>query len=78
MPKKSKSTGTISDTLRAIIQESGLTAYSLGKMTGVNAAVIARFLNGERDLRLGTVDKLCDALSCELSRKPKGKNEGDS
>ena len=57
---------TISEQLRAIIAASGMTAYALGKAAGVDVAVVSRFINGERDLRLATVDRLCSALGCRL------------
>ena len=61
----------VSEQLTAAIREYG-TAYAAGKASRVSATVIQRFLNGERDLQLKTVDKLCAALGLELRpvRKP--------
>jgi DNA-binding Xre family transcriptional regulator len=69
MAKKKTTSSTISESLRGIIRASGMTAYALGKKAAVDPAVIARFVSGERDLRLETVDKLCAALDCELNQK---------
>lgn len=57
---------SLGDIIRAEIQRQGRTAYQLREETGVEASVISRFLNGERDLRLATANKLCEALKLEL------------
>ncbi len=53
---------TISQTLRQAIESSGRTAHEIGQASGVNHAVILRFLSGERSLRLDTADKLAAVL----------------
>jgi len=66
----------LEDELRKAITRSKLTAYALGKKSGVAPEVIARFMSGERDLRLKTASKLADALKLELKRKtPRRKRE---
>jgi transcriptional regulator with XRE-family HTH domain len=57
---------TISDQLRAIIVDSGKTAYAVGKLADVDPGVVQRFLTGERDLRVATLDKLAAALGLRL------------
>jgi plasmid maintenance system antidote protein VapI len=47
-----------------------LTSYATAKMSGVAATVIQRFVNGERDLTLGTAEKLCRALDLILVTRP--------
>lgn len=70
MPKKAApreaSKHTLSRSLRDVIESRGLTAYALGKESGVDPTVIGRFLAGERDLRLGTADRLAAALGLRL------------
>jgi transcriptional regulator with XRE-family HTH domain len=61
----------LSEQLRAAIQASGLTAYRLAKEAGTMPDVITRFLNGDRGLRLATVDKLARVLQLELCEKEK-------
>lgn len=68
--RKAKPVG-LADVLRAAITESGLTHYRIGKDSGVAPQIIDRFVSGERDLKLGTAEKLCEQLGLEL--KPKGK-----
>lgn len=66
---------TLSRSLRDVIESRGLTAYALGQDSGVDATVIGRFLSGERDLRLGTADRIAAALGLRLVEvaKPKGR-----
>ena len=56
----------LAETLRQAILDSGRSAYALQQETGVDASVITRFLNEERDLRLETAGKLADALGLKL------------
>lgn len=60
---------TMTEILKAAIQDSGQSFYALGKASGVSKAQIARFMNGERDLRLASVEKLADALGFTLSSR---------
>lgn len=58
---------TVSDQLKAAIRAFGSgTAYAAAKASGVPVAGIQRFLNGERELRTDSVDRLCKALGLEL------------
>jgi transcriptional regulator with XRE-family HTH domain len=65
----------LSRQLREIIDSRGLTAYALGQESGVDPTVIGRFLADERDIRLGTADKIAAALGLRLVEvaKPKGR-----
>lgn len=42
------------------------TPYALSRDSGVNSAVVGRFLKGERDVTLTTAEKLCRVLGLEL------------
>jgi len=60
----------IGEQLRRAIIDSGLTAYRISQDTGVAVDSIQRFLNGERDLRLQTVEVVAGYLGLQLT--PKG------
>ncbi len=65
---------TVSERLRRELERATRkqTLYAIAKQSGVAWRVLQRFLTGERaELRTGTVDRLCDYLGLELSRKPK-------
>lgn len=58
--------------MRDLIDSRGLTAYGAAKLAGVDPAVISRFLSGERDIRMGTADKLGGALVLRLVEVGRG------
>ena len=57
---------TLADTIREAIKADGRTRYRLSKDSGVNQAVLGRFVHGERDLNLATADRVCRALGLKL------------
>ena len=57
---------SISETLRDALRGDGRTMYRLSKDANVDAAVLSRFLSGERDVSLRVMDRLCRALGLEL------------
>ena len=61
----------MADVIRREIARDGRTIYRLAKDSGVNAAVIQRFVSGERGLNLDTADRVCRVLGLKLT-KPKG------
>lgn len=67
MAKHSK-TATLSEQLRRAIVDSGLSQYRIALDTDVAQAVLARFLAGERDIRLATADKLAAYLRLKLTQ----------
>jgi hypothetical protein len=54
------------DVIREAIRRDGRSLYRLEIDSGVAAAVLSRFMRGERDLNLRTADRLCKALGLEL------------
>ena len=70
---KSKPKPTLTDTLRAAIRNSGLSAYRISKDTGLVVSSIIRFADGETSLRLDKADLLAEYLGLELVKKRKAK-----
>ena len=66
--------------LREIIASRGLNPTELGQLAGVDPTVIARFVAGERDLRLETAGRIAAALGLRLVEvaRPKGKGRSKS
>jgi transcriptional regulator with XRE-family HTH domain len=63
---------TMSGVLRRAVRSSGLALLALERETGVKRASIARFLRGERSLRLDRADALAAFLGLELRPRQKG------
>jgi hypothetical protein len=61
--------GPITAKVRKAIRESELSPYMLGKLSGVAYPIINRFLAGERDIRLGTLDKLAPHLRLDIVQR---------
>ena len=59
---------SLSDAIKAEIERQGLTAYRVAKRAGIKPDVVSRFLSGERDILLGTADKITAALGMVLTR----------
>lgn len=53
--------------LRAIRALRGFTQAKLAEKAGVSPTAIAEYENGRRDLRAGTVRKLCEALGVKVT-----------
>jgi transcriptional regulator with XRE-family HTH domain len=59
-------TTPLSDTLRAAVEQSGLTPYAVAQAAGVKVQVVSRWLKGERDLYLKTADRIAAGLGLQL------------
>ena len=66
MAKKKSKPLTLTETIRQTILTRSLTAYRVSQTIGTRPHVVQRFLNGERDLRGATLDKLAEALGLAL------------
>ena len=63
----------VSDQLRSIIDDCGLSRYEIAKRTGIDAAALSRFMSGERGLSMKALDRLgeCLGLTVNMRRKPR-------
>jgi hypothetical protein len=66
---------TISDQLRSAIRARDETLYRIAKDSGVDWGALQRFVDRRRpNIRMDTVNKLCEYLGLELhSKRKKGK-----
>jgi hypothetical protein len=70
MSKPRKRTATLAATLRALILGSGETVAAVSRNTGIAQPVLHRFMTGERDLTLRSVEKLLNYFNLELRQRP--------
>jgi plasmid maintenance system antidote protein VapI len=61
----------MSQALRAEIIRSKKTRYAIAVGAGVDHAVLRRFLNGERDIKLHTAERLAGYLGLQLRKRGK-------
>ena len=58
---------TLTDEIRAAIDDSGRSRYSLCRQIGLDPAVMSRFMSRQRGLSLNTLDKLAKALDLHIT-----------
>ena len=61
----------ISEQLRAAVDASGMSRYSICQLTGIHQSVMSRFMAGKIGLSLASIDLLADVL--DLGLKPAAK-----
>jgi hypothetical protein len=57
---------TVSQQLRQAIVDSEMTHYAIGKQSGVAINIIGRIVAETADVRVSTVDRLCEYFGLEL------------
>jgi hypothetical protein len=62
---------TLSERLRKAVLTSKQTRYAIAIGSGVDHAVLRRFMRGERDIKLKTAESLAEYLGLELVKKKK-------
>jgi len=71
MAKKSTKANAV-EQLREAVRQSGQTMYAVAKGSGVDYAVLSRFMADQRGLNLDTAARLMDYLGLELRPVKKG------
>ena len=59
--------GRLSQALRDALRASDKSMYQIAQEAGVSQIVVSRFISGEGDIRMGTADKLAEALGLKLA-----------
>lgn len=67
----------LSDQVRQAIRDADCSRYAIWQATGIDQAVLSKFLKGERGMSLESLDKIAEFLNLEIAvrkpRKPKGR-----
>jgi hypothetical protein len=66
----------VSDQLRRIIADCGLSRYEISKRTGIDEATLSRFMYGERGLSMKALDRLGDSLGLTVKMRQKPEQQG--
>ena len=70
MAKRKKAPQSLSQQLRELIADAGLSVYELARDAGVDRSVLSRFLAGKRTITLETADRLAKVLKLRLADHP--------
>jgi hypothetical protein len=65
----------LSERIRKAVLTSQKTRYAIAVGSGVDHAVLRRFMRGERDIKLTTAENLAEYLDLELVHKKRKKSE---
>jgi plasmid stabilization system protein ParE len=66
-PPGGRASGRLSQALKDALRASDKSLYQIAQDAGVSQIVIARFLAGERDIRMATADRLAEVLGLRLA-----------
>jgi hypothetical protein len=66
----------LSESLRKAVITSKKTRYAIAIGSGVDHAVLRRFMRGERDIKLTTAEHLAEFLELELAPKKTSRKVG--
>ena len=61
---------TLTESIKAAIEKSGLTRYRIADATGITGASLCRFMQGETSVRLDKADRLAAYLGLRLVPDP--------
>jgi transcriptional regulator with XRE-family HTH domain len=67
---------TMSDQLRRIIDESGLSRYRIAKDIGLDESTLSKFYNGQGGLSMEVLDRLGKYLDLRITAGRKPTNRG--
>jgi transcriptional regulator with XRE-family HTH domain len=72
-----KRTQSMTDQLRQVIDESGLTRYRIAQETGISETALSLFYNGQRGLSMKALNALGEFLQLKITmgREPDEKGE---
>ena len=66
----------MSDQVRQAIRNCGMTQYAIAKATGITKGALSRFMAGERDMNLRTLQRIAPAIGVSLTVKKPNRSKG--
>ena len=67
----------LTERIQEAIRSGGMSRYAISKATGIDQALLCRFLKGQSSMALETVDKVLDALGLEIVIRPRRTGKGE-
>jgi hypothetical protein len=69
-------TRSFTDTLRQAVRNDGRTRYAIAKETGIDHAMLSRFVRGQAGMSLHSIDRLMECLGPEIRSRRCKRKEG--
>ena len=62
---------SLTDQLRQLIESAEISRYELWRQTGIDQAVLSKFVNHKGGLSMESLDKIGELLDLQITKKPK-------
>ena len=60
----------MTDQLRRLIEDAEISRYQLWQQTGIDQAVLSKFVNGKGGLSMESLDKIGEVLNLQITTRP--------
>lgn len=61
---------SLTDQLRHFVESAEISRYELWKITGIDQAVLSKFINGKGGLSMESLDKIGEVLNLQITKRP--------
>ena len=61
---------SLTDQLRQLIEDAEISRYQLWQQTGIDQAVLSKFVNGKGGLSMESLDKIGEVLNLQITKRP--------
>ena len=62
---------SLTDQLRQLIESAEISRYELWRQTGIDQAVLSKFVNHKGGLSMESLDKIGELLDLQITKRPK-------
>ena len=66
-------TTSLTDQLRQLIETAEISRYQLWQQTGIDQAVLSKFVNGKGGLSMESLDKIGEVLNLQITKSSKSR-----
>ena len=61
---------SLTDQLRQLIEDAEISRYQLWQQTGIDQAVLSKFVSGKGGLSMESLDKIGEVLNLQITKRP--------
>ena len=70
LPSMKPKPTALTDQLRHFIEAGEMSRYELSKITGIDKAVLSKFVHGKCGLSMQSLDKIGEILNLQITKRP--------